>query len=260
MKLTPVVVLGAAGALAVAVVPARADPDDIVRRPLVLDENTVELQLEASINIEVRSIGMPLSIAPDVWWGVSPRWTIGLVHSDTSLDQISTAGSFCVRQSDITTCDGFYHGGGIDVRYGALDGDFAVAPRLRLLVRDIDPFKPAVTLGALARWTHGRFAIASDPYLRLPLANHDLGNASAIALPLWLELQPATGWLLALHGGFDSDLVVLSDGWHGAFALDATMRASAAVDVGIEAGWGSLLGPQHDARHGTVLIAIRWRS
>lgn len=254
-----VLALGAAVAAALAR-PAHGDPpDDLVRRPLVLPAGTVELRLTASINVQVRSIGVPLSLAPDAWWGVLPRWTVGVIHSDTSLDQIATSGSFCIRQSAVSTCDHLYHGSGVDVRYGAIDGDLAVAPRLRLVVREIDPFKPAVTLGALVRWVHGRFAIAGDPYLRLPLANHDLGNASAIMLPLWLEVQPAPGWLIALHTGFDAELVVLRDGGHGAFGIEVTARARDDLDVGLSAGWGSLVGPQHDARHGTVMISASWR-
>jgi hypothetical protein len=250
----------ALGTLAAASATARAaPPDDLVTRPLVLAPGAVELRLTASINVQVRSISVPLSLAPDAWWGVLPRLTIGLTHSDASLDQIATSGSFCIRQSAISTCDHFYHGSGLDVRYGALDGDLALAPRLRLLVRETDPFKPAITLGALVRWAHGRFAIASDPYLRLPLANHELGNASAIMLPLWLEVQPAPGWLIALHTGFDADLVVLRDGGHGAFGVEVTARARDNVDIGVSAGWGSLLGPQHDARHGTAMVTVAWR-
>jgi len=259
----PVVALGTLGALAAfgaagGAGEARADADDLVSRPLVLAQGGVELRLTMAINVQVRSIGEPMSLAPDAWWGVLPHWTVGIVHSDASLDQIATTGSFCIRQSAISTCEHFYHGGGLDVRYDALEGNLALAPRVRLLVRDIDPFKPAVTLGAMLRWHRGRFAIATDPYLRLPLANHDLGNASAIMLPVWFEVQPATGWRIALHAGFDSDLVVLRDGGHGAVGFEVTARASDEIDVGLSAGWGSLLGPQHDARHGTVMLAASW--
>lgn len=251
------VALGAAGGFAIA--PARADPDDIVRRPLVLPQGSVELRLTAAINVQVRSVGEPLSLAPDAWWGVSPRLTVGLIHSDASLDQIATTGSFCVRRSAITLCDRLYHGSGVDVRYGVLDGDLALAPRLRVLVRALDPFKPAITVGGTLRWRRGRFAITTDPYLRLPLANHELGNASEIMLPLWLAVQPARGWLIALRGGFDADLVVIRDGGHGSFGVDVVARVTDDIDLGLTAGWASLFGPQHDGRHGTVMIGATWR-
>jgi hypothetical protein len=210
------VAVAALGAATVLVTPpAHAAPDDVIARPLVLDPGTIELRLTAEINVQPREVAHPVALAPDAWWGISPRWTIGVIHSDPSLDQIGIAASFCVRESDISTCDRMYRGSGLDVRYAAVSGPFSVAPRLRALIRDIDPLKPAIAPGALVRWTHGRFAITGDPYLRLPLANHKLGNRAAVVLPLWFAVQPAAGWAIALRTGFDADLVVLRDGGHG---------------------------------------------
>ena len=249
-----------AAATALTVGRAHADPDDVIARPLVLAPGAVELRLTAEINIQQRTMAQPLSLAPDAWWGVAPRWTVGLIHSDPSVDQVAVNASFCVRQSAISACERLYRGSGLDVRFDAIAGQIAVAPRLRVLVRDIDPFKPAVTLGALVRWAHGRFAITSDPYARLPLANHALGNRAALVLPVWLAVQPAAGWAIALHTGYDADFILLRDGGRVPVALDVTARLAGGVDVGVEAGWGALLGPQHDAKHGTVMLAAGWRS
>lgn len=199
-----------------------------------------------------------VSLAPDAWWGIAPRWTVGLIHSDPSLDRIDASATFCIADPAASPCDRLYRNGGVDVRYGAVVGRFAVAPRLRFLVRDLDPFKPAITTGALLRWTTGRFAIVGDPYLRLPLANHDLGNRASLSLPVWFAVQPARGWMIALHTGFDADLVVLRDGWHGPLGLGVTARVTPEVDLGLEAGWFALLGPQFDGKHGTVLVTAGW--
>ena len=256
MVVTLFVATGLAG---LAAPPVRADPDDVIGRPLVLARGEIDLRLTAEINVQPREMAHPVALAPDAWWGISPRWTLGLIHSDASLDQIATSASLCVRESDISACDRLYRGSGLDVRYGAIDGDFAVAPRLRALLRDISPVKPAIALGALLRWKRGRFAIFGDPYLRLPLAHHKEGNRAAIYLPVWFAMQPAAGWALALHTGFDADLVVLRDGGHVPVALDLTVRIAPAVDLGIQAGWGGLFGPQHDGKHGTLMIAAGWR-
>lgn len=241
--------------------PAEALPDDILTRPLVLAPGAFDVRLTLAVNFQQRLISQPTALSPDAWWGVLPRLTIGLIHSDDSLDQIAASGSFCVKTgaSTASPCARFYKGSGIDVRYSAVEGQFALAPRLRAVIRDIDPVKPAVTLGALARWTHGRFAIITDPYLRVPLANAPLGNRYAINVPVWLAMQPAAGWMLALRGGFESDLVVIDDGGHVPFAFDATARATPRLDLGVEAGWAGLLGPQHDARHATLMLWAGWR-
>jgi hypothetical protein len=252
----PAVALGVACLLAAPA--ARAEPDDLVARPLTLDAGELELRLTASINSDQVAIARPVSLAPDAWFGVAPRWTVGLIHSDQSLDQIATSGSFCVRDSQLGTCEHRYQGSGIDVRFAALDGELAIAPRLRAVIRDIDPFKPAVTLGAAMRWARGRFAIASDPYLRLPLANHELGNGAAIVLPVWFAVQPELGWMIALRTGFASDLVVLRDGGHVPVAFDVSARVTEDIDGGLEVGWGSLIGPQQEARTVTVMVMVGW--
>lgn len=234
-----------------------ASPDDLVARPLVLEPGTVDARLTLAINVQQRLITEPTALSPDAWWGVLPRLTVGLIHSDASLDQIATSGSFCIKTST-STCAQRYKGSGIDVRYSALEGQFALAPRLRAVIRDTDPFKPAVTLGALLRWTRGRFAITGDPYLRVPLANAPLGNRFAINLPVWFAVQPGAGWMIAVRGGFESDLVVIRDGGHIPFALDLAARATDHVDLGVEGGWASLLGPQKDARHATIMLAAGW--
>jgi hypothetical protein len=236
---------------------AHAAPDDLVARPLVLDEGGLDLRLTAEIGVRNLQWGVPLSIAPDAWWGIARHWTVGAIHSDASVDQIEAGATLCVRELSVP-CSHPYRGSGIDVRFGALDGALALAPRVRLLVRDVDPFKPAATLGALVRWTRGRFAIASDPFLRIPLANSELGNRIALSIPLWVSIQPARGWMITAHSGFDADLAVLRDGSHGPFGLGVTARVSPAVDVSLEAGWGRLFGPQYNAKVSAVLITTGW--
>ncbi|HEX4421579.1 MAG TPA: hypothetical protein VH165_26870 [Kofleriaceae bacterium] len=234
-------------------------PDGMIARPLVLDAGTFDLRLTAEINIQSSLVSKPTSLAPDVWWGVLPRWTIGVIHSDASVDQLTTSATFCVRESDISPCDRRYRGTGLDVLFDALDGPLAVAPRLRVLLRDVDPWKPATTIGAALRWVHGRIAISGDPYLRLPLANAALGNRPAIDLPIWLAVQPAVGWQLGLGTGYDGDLVALRDDGRIPLAVSAATRLTRAFELGVVAGWPVFFGLQHDGRHGTVMISLDWR-
>jgi hypothetical protein len=247
-------------AMMLIVTPAFAAPDDLVTRPLVLPAGTVDLRLTAEINVQPKLVGQPLSFAPDAWWGILPRWTIGVIHSNASIDLFEAGATFCVQQSNLvtSTCHRLYRGSGLDVRFSALAGPLAIAPRLRLLIRDLDPIKPATTLGALLRWSHGRFAITSDPYLRLPLANHDLGNRAALVVPIWFAVQPAHGWELAVHTGYNADVVVLREDGHIPLSLGVTRRVTGDLDLRVEAGWSRLLGPQHDVARGALMIGAGW--
>jgi len=242
-----------------AVTAAHAEPSDLVTRPFVLPAGGAEVRLTAEINLQKNRYGRPLSLAPDLWYGITPRWTIGLIHSNPSVDRIDATATFCLRRFQ-TRCDRLYRGSGIDLRWSWKTGPLSVAPRARVLLRDVEPIKPAITLGAMVRWTRGRFAIESDPYLRIGLVNRDQGNRAALFLPVWLAMQPTCRWLLAIHTGWDSDLAIARDGYHIPFGLVIRARATSQVDLGVEAGFTSLLGPQNNIKQRAALITIGWRS
>ncbi|MDX2087994.1 MAG: hypothetical protein SFX73_09095 [Kofleriaceae bacterium] len=238
--------------------PSAAEPTDWVTRPLVLAQGELDARLVTEINLAPGRFASPLSLSPDIWLGVAPKWTVGLIHSNSSVDRIAADATLCIRQRD-AICERLYRGGGIDVRYSALAGDFAVAPRVRVLLRDVDPAKPAITVGALIRWTHSRFLIASDPYVRVGLANTNRGNRGYLMLPFWFGVQPTCRWLIALRTGWDSELDVARDGWHGQLALSVRAAATDHIDVAVEAGFASLYGPQNNIKTRAAFITVGWR-
>ena len=238
---------------------SRAEPRDLVGRPIVLARGEVEAHLVAELSLGASGLGRPISFAPDVWYGVAPRWMVGVVHSFQSLGLIRDGSSFCFRGVAPEGCDRIYNGSGVDVRWSWREGPLAVAPHGRFVVRDVDPWKPAVTAGALVRWTRGRFAIAGDPYLQLGLANRDRGNRAALVVPVWLALQPARRVLVALHSGWDGELATLRDGWHVPVALAASARAYRNLHVAVEGGFRSLAGPQLDVKRRALALSLAWR-
>jgi hypothetical protein len=233
--------------------------NDIIARPLVLEPGQWHAELVTEINLSEGAITKPTSFAPDVWYGIAPRLTVGLIHSDPSVDRIAPGASFCVR-AQLLDCDHFYRGSGIEVLWSALEGPLAVAPRARVLLRDIDPALPAMTLGAALRWTRGRFAISGDPYLRVGLANTDRGNRSALVLPVVFAVQPTCGLALELATGWNSDLAVVTDGWHVPVGLGGRVRITHQLELSSQFGFTSLLGPQNTPKERVLFFAIGWRS
>ncbi|HEX4422238.1 MAG TPA: hypothetical protein VH165_30205 [Kofleriaceae bacterium] len=254
---SPTAATGASGAASPAAATGGA-VNDLVARPLVLEAGAWLASLAVELNMETGQYARPISLAPDVWYGVTPRLTVGVIHSNASVDLIDAGGGLCLR-GDALTCSQVYRGGGLDVRWSWLEGALAIAPRGRLLVRDVDPWKPAATLGAVVRWTTGRYAITGDPYLRLGLANQGLGNRAALVVPIWLEAQPAAGWRIALHSGWDSELATWRDGWHVPIGLELTHRATDQLDVGLTGGFPHLLGPQNNAKIRSLSVVVAYR-
>lgn len=229
---------------------ARADSTDIVGRPLVLAEGDAQVDLAIAANARTRHYARPLSVSPDLWFGVTPKLTVGVIHSARSVDEITADRPICVRDCELT------YAGGVDVRYGL---HRMIAPRARLVVRDTDVFKPAVTFGALAKWQRGRFAIESDPYLRLGLANTDRGNRAAVMVPVQFEIQPTCKWMLALRFGYDSAVAVWRDGYRIPIEYAVAVHPIASLTITGEVGYKSLIGPQHEFRERTVMLTASWQ-
>jgi hypothetical protein len=238
----------------------RADPTDLVARPLVLGAGQAEVALTAELNLQSGEIARPLSLAPDGWYGVTSRLTVGVIHSSASLEQVQPGATFCVQTLDIAGCDRLYRGTGLDVLWSARGGALAVAPHARAVLRDIDPAKPALALGALVRWQRGRFAVLGDPYLRVGLANTSQGNRTALWLPIEFELQPTCRWLIGFETGWNSDLAVWRDGYYVPAALEVRARATRHLDVGATLGFSSAFGPQATSKERVLFLRVGWRT
>jgi hypothetical protein len=240
---------------------AGAAPDDIVARQVVLDPGQVEAQLSTEINFAANQIGDPTSVAPDVWWGATERLTVGVIHSNSSVDRIEAGASFCVSHGpNPLGCDHWYHGSGVDARYRLDAGPLAVAPRVRLLVRETTPWEPAVTLGALARWSHDRFGITFDPYLEIGLANRGNGNDDWLFLPITFAVQPTCRWAIELSTGWNSRLATARDGWHVPVELGTRARATDHLDLGAAFGITSLPAPNGTSKLRALFVTLGWRT
>jgi hypothetical protein len=237
-------------AVAILVAAARAHAD-----PLVLPRGELELRLSIEASLATRARARPLSYAPDAYYGVTDDVTVGVIHSSQSVDRIGTGTTFCVREQRFR-CDRLYRGSGLDARWAWRPG---VAWHARLLVRDVEPVKPAVTLGAALRWTHGRYAVTGDPYLQLGLANTDAGNRTVVVLPVYVSAALGAG-RIALHPGIDGELATWRDGWHVPLAALAELAPARAISFGVEVGFPSLLGPQNTAKNGALIVFAAWHA
>lgn len=238
--------------LLLATATARAEPP-----PLVLRAGSTAVQVVAEANLARGALFRPLSIAPDAWFGVTSRLTIGVIHSDLSIDRIAPKASLCARQDNLL-CTRVYRGSGIDVRYAAVTGDFTVVPHARVLLRDVDPVKPAITLGAALRWTRGRTTVTSDPFLQLGLANTDRGNRSALWLPVVVAIVATDRIDAEFSSGWNSDLAVIRDGWHVPIEFAVRVQLTVQLDVRMGFGFTSLLGPQNTPKQRLMTLAVRW--
>lgn len=229
---------------------ARAAP------PLALAPERFTADATLAIDLDKNYAGKALSLSPDLWVGLPAGITVGAITSAAALDRIDASGdSVCIAKAT-DVCERALHGGGLDVRAAALPW---LAPRARLLVRDVDPWKSAATLGALVVTRRGRWTLWGDPYVQLGLANTARGNRARLEVPVFAEYARAR-WALALHTGYDSELAGWRDDFHVPVALGARVAVTPDVTLGAEAGLRSALGPQNASNYRALLVTASFTS
>jgi hypothetical protein len=103
------------------------------------------------INLSAEAALDPLSIAPDLWYGVSDRLTVGLVHSRAGTTGLmgGVGSSLCLAGDG---CGDAYRNVAVDARYTLKPGPTVVAGTAGLVLRGLDPFQLALKLGAVGRY------------------------------------------------------------------------------------------------------------
>jgi hypothetical protein len=140
---------------------------------------------QLGINLSTDLVGKPVSLSPDIWYGVNEKLTVGLIHTAVGATGIQgiPGTSLCLTGAD-NGCGKFYDNVGIDVRYTlksteklqlALDGG--------LFVNSFDPFQMALKVGIAGRYRAGKqLALEFTPNIFFGVTERDGGGDPAVAV------------------------------------------------------------------------------
>jgi hypothetical protein len=194
---------------------------------LTLPTGKILVNAIVGIGLSTGAAFKPITISPDIWYGVTPDITAGLVHSTVGSSGFIGGGaggaapSLCVTGSD-SGCADLYSGFGVDARYKLTTGMLSWAADGGVYVRHItDPLLLAVKLGAVGRWHQGQLAIELDPNLFIGVTNRDV-NGDAFNLPVtvffavnpMIAVSAQSGIVLPLQNTGDAYDVPLSVAGH----------------------------------------------
>jgi hypothetical protein len=151
--------------------PAAEEPPE--RHVLPAKRGVVQAFLDINLSKELE--GDPISLAPDIWYGVSDVLTVGLVHSNRAMvGYLGIPGDGICFTGEEGGCAKVYDQVGVDVRYHLKDmGAITIAADGGLFAMSFDPFQLAVKLGAVARWTSGKLAADLAPSVLVGLTERE---------------------------------------------------------------------------------------
>jgi hypothetical protein len=169
------------------------------------------------INLSSGNAFKPVSISPDLWYGVSDDLTVGLVHSTAGETGFigGVGDSLCITGTD-NGCAKFYNKVGLDGRYTLKKGDFPWAFDGGLF---FNAFSPDVLfdikLGVLGRWHKDKITVELQPALFFGLSSRSVDQP-----------QPGGG-TITVHANRD----ILSIPVTGFYALSP--KIAAALQIGL---------------------------
>lgn len=153
---------------------------------LTLPKGRLLLSAFLEVNLSTDLVGKPISLSPDIWYGVTDDITVGLIHSAVGGSGIigGVGTSLCLTGAD-NGCANLYSNVGADVRYKLKNGTLAYAIDGGVFVADVnaDSITLAAKLGVAARWHSGPLAVETQPNVFIGLTNRASANEEVVALP-----------------------------------------------------------------------------
>lgn len=199
-------------------------------RQMTLPAGQAFLQAFVEMNLSADAAFKPVSIAPDIWYGVSDVLTVGLVHSGRGATGFfgGVGNGLCITGED-SGCAKVYDNVGLEGRYHFHRSDsMTISAAGGLFANSFDPFLLSLKAGVIGRWQSGPLAVEFAPALFAGLTERSpepgtvmvssnkeilsvpVGLMYAIAPTLALGVQ--TGIVTPLEDAGDLFLIPLSAG------------------------------------------------
>lgn len=152
---------------------------------LTLPAGKAFVQLFVEMNLSKDSAFEPVSIAPDIYYGVSDDLTLGLVHSSRGTTGLfgGVGQGLCITGED-GGCPKVYDNVGLAARYHLWrSGGLTLAADGGLFGLALDPFSLALKLGVAGRFQSGALSVELAPNVFIGLTERDGGNKETLFVP-----------------------------------------------------------------------------
>lgn len=213
-------------------------------RPLTLAKGMIEVHADVFVNLSADAVAKPISISPDIYYGVSEKLSVGLTHNL----------GLCLTGTD-NGCAKVYNDVGLQAKFSVKrDAKMELAAAGGLILPSLDPMTARLELGVDFKYQAGKITIWALPRIGIGLNKRDGatdpitmttigGNKESLGLPVIVGFQATPE--LNVHvrtgiGGLGTGIEAGAplDGFGDAFVIPLGIGALYAVsnklDVGAE--------------------------
>jgi hypothetical protein len=233
---------GASGSADANGAPASDAPPETGDDQFTLPKGKLFIDGDIGINLSKDLAFKPVSLSPDIWYGVTDDLTLGLVHSGEGTSGLigSSVGTSLCLTGNSKGCDDIYSNVGLDARY-RLKGPIAFDGGIYVL--DFDPsLFLDIKLGLLARKQWGKFSLETNPNLFIGLTKRSAGNKEHLTIPVTASYQVIPKLSLGLQPAITTPFSHAGDFWRFALALGLRYRVNDHLDLGLAFALPDLAG------------------
>lgn len=233
-----------AGTVLACALSAHADETTVQNDQLALPAKKLVVNGFLESNLSKSAAFKPVSISPDVWYGVTDEATVGLVHSDVGTTGFlgGVGNSLCLTGKS-NNCSSFYPNVGADLRY-RLASPLVLDAGI-FIKNTSDPFQLAIKLGVAARWRFGRLALETQPGLFFGLNKRSagLGNKDWLSIPITASYEVVDKLEVAVQSGVQLQFEDTGDNYRVPLALAARYQFTREFGLGLAFTLPRLIAP-----------------
>ncbi len=228
------------------VTPAPAAPEP----SMTLDRGGVFAQVNFEVAMSSGAAFKPVSIAPDVSYGVTSDLTLALEHSNYALTGFrGAAGAGLCVTGTANGCPNVHQDVGVEALYSLAKGSLAVAVDAGIIALDLRPVSPSMfdfdlKIGAKAKYTSGTFYVVAMPSIWFGLS-HRTTDVMGVSTTLNGDrlYVPISGWFKvssALAIGAGTGINGPSSGFGNAYKISLGFLGQFSINRHLAVG-GSLV-------------------
>jgi len=228
---------------------------------ITLPAGAVQLAITVETNLSHAAVGSPVSIAPEISYGITKDLTVAIVHSSSQLTGFrgSAGAGVCLGNS----CPNVYADGGVEVLGNILRGTFALATEVGVLATNTQPWRTDLKLGLRAKAGKRFFATVSPNVFVAVDARHDptAPNKDMLYVPAGVGAKLIPQLTTGIGSGVKGPLYALGSTWSVPLGAYAQVALTSKISLGSSFVWGKIAGGTKVADPGTDARAVQvWLS
>lgn len=238
------------------------DGQDAVSRGVQGPAGMFSARVLLGVNLSADAAGEPISIMPNLYYSLTDRLQLGLLHDGPMGWQTRPGPGLCLTGED-GGCPQVYDNVGFDLMYGLAFDKLHLSAHGSLYITSIDNSDAMLALGAAGKaHFNDRVALYFDPQVGLALNDRDV-NDDYLFLPLELQYQLSSPTQLKLLSGINGSLDAFGDTYQIPVGVGLVQNINENIDIGARFSFDNLLGEtgegvgRADARSIGVLANLR---